>query len=294
MENIKKYVGEKRPNLSKSSINTYSSILKNLYKKVFGDDEADLEKFGSHIEPVLEHLKDMPPNKRKTVLSSLVIITDKKPYRDLMLEDVKNYNKEINTQTKTDAQKESWIKGGDIQIIYDELKRDAEAIYKKKTYTPSDLQQIQQYIILSLLGGMYIPPRRNKDFVEFRIKNIDKTNQNFLDKNKLVFNTYKTAKTYGQQIVEIPPALKSIITKWIKINPTDFLLFDANLGQLSSVKLNQRLNKIFDKKVGCNQLRHTFLTDKYAKTSQENKALANDMETMGSSMNMADTYIKLD
>ncbi len=294
MENIKKYVGEKRPNLSKSSINTYSSILKNLYKKVFGDDEADLEKFGSHIEPVLEHLKDMPPNKRKTVLSSLVIITDKKPYRDLMLEDVKNYNKEINTQTKTDAQKESWIKGGDIQIIYDELKRDAEAIYKKKTYTPSDLQQIQQYIILSLLGGMYIPPRRNKDFVEFRIKNIDKTNQNFLDKNKLVFNTYKTAKTYGQQIVEIPHALKSIITKWIKINPTDFLLFDANLGQLSSVKLNQRLNKIFDKKVGCNQLRTTFLTDKYAKTSRENKALANDMETMGSSMNVSQNYIKLD
>ena len=29
-----------------------------------------------------------------------------------------------------------------------------------------------------------------------------------------------------------------------------YLLFDANMGQLSSVKLNQRLNKIFDKKVG--------------------------------------------
>jgi hypothetical protein len=57
--------------------------------------------------------------------------------------------------------------------------------------------------------------------------------------------------------------------------------------------LNQRLNKIFDKKVGVNQLRHTFLTDKYKKTSEESKALANDMETMGSSKSMADTYIKL-
>jgi hypothetical protein len=293
MESIKEYIAEKRPNLSKSSINTYASILKNLYKKVFGEGEVHLDKFGEQVEPVLEHLKDMPPNKRKTILSSLVIITDKKAYRDLMLEDVRNYNKEIDTQTKTDAQKESWIKGGDIQVVYDELRRDAEAIYKKKTHTPSDLQQIQQYIILSLLGGMFIPPRRSKDFVEFKIKNVNKTTDNFLEKNKLVFNTYKTAKTYGQQVVEIPTALKSILTKWIKINPTDYLLFDANLGQLSSVKLNQRLNKIFDKKVGVNQLRHTFLTDKYAKTSQESKALAEDMKEMGSSKNMADTYIKL-
>ena len=292
MDKIKTFIAEKRPALSKSSINTYASILKNLYKKVFNNEEYDLEKFND-TEPVLNHLRDVPPNKRKTILSSLVIITDKKAYRDLMLEDVRNYNKEIDTQTKTDAQKESWIQGGDINTIYGELKKDAEAIYKKKSYTPADLQQIQNYIILSVLGGMYCPPRRSKDFVDFKIKNIDKEKDNYLEKNKMVFNSYKTAKTYGRQEVDIPKELKSILNKWIKINPTDHLLFDANMNALSSVKLNQRLNKIFDKKVGVNQLRHTFLTDKYAKTSEENKALADDMTEMGSSKNMADTYIKL-
>ena len=94
-------------------------------------------------------------------------------------------------------------------------------------------------------------------------------------------------------MVDIPTQLKNILLKWIKINPTDYLLFDVNMNPLSSVKLNQRLNKIFDKKVGVNQLRHTFLTDKYKKTSEESKELANDMETMGSSKAMADTYIKL-
>ncbi len=293
MDKIKSFVEEKRPTLSKSSVNTYASILKNLYKKVFKDEEYDLEKFND-TEPVLHNLRDMPPNKRKTILSSLVIITDKKPYRDLMLEDVRNYNKDINKQTKTDSQKENWIEGGDISNTYGELKRDAEAIYKKKSYTSADYQQIQNYIIVSLLGGIYIPPRRSKDYVDFKIKNIDKEKDNYLEKNNMVFNSYKTAKTYGRQDVEVPKSLKSIITKWIKINPTEHLLFDTNMNKLSAVKLNQRLNKIFDGKISVNAMRHSYLTDKYKETSLQNKKLENDMQEMGSSLNMATTYIKTD
>lgn len=294
MDKIKKTIEEKRPTLSKSSITTYGSILKNLYKKVFNDEEFDLDKF-NNPDATLEFLKDSPPNKRKTILSALVIITDQKPYRDLMLEDVRSYNKEIDLQTKSETQKENWVNGNDIGEIYSELKRDAEAIYKKKNPTSSDLQQIQNYIIMSLLGGVYIPPRRSKDFVDFKIKNIEKEKDNYMDKNKLVFNSYKTAKTYGQQVVDIPKELKSILTKWIKLNPTEHLLFDVNMNKLSSVKLNQRLNKIFDnRKISVNNLRHSYLTDKYAKTSEENKKLEKDMEEMGSNAkNMATTYIKL-
>lgn len=292
MDSIKKHIADKRPSLSKSSLTTYASILKNLYSKIWGEGVADLEKFND-TDKVLDFLKDIPPNRRKTILSSLVIITDKKPYRDLMMNDVRDYNADIQKQEKSEAQQESWVDTNDVRTIYDDLKKNAELLYKKKGLTPADLQQIQNYIIVSVLGGIYIPPRRSKDFVDFKIKSVDTTKDNFLDKNKMVFNSYKTAKTYGQQVVDIPVQLKNILTKWIKINPTDYLLFDVNMNPLSSVKLNQRLNKIFDKKVGVNQLRHTFLTDKYKKTSEESKALANDMTEMGSSKNMADTYIKL-
>ena len=292
MDNIKKHIAEKRPSLSKSSLTTYASILKNLYSKIWGEGVADLSKFDD-TEKVLDFLKDIPPNRRKTILSSLVIITDKKPYRDLMMNDVRDYNADIQKQEKSEAQQESWVNTDDVRVIYDDLKKNAELLYKKKGLTPADLQQIQNYIIVSVLGGIYVPPRRSKDFVDFKIKSVDTTKDNFLDKNKMVFNSYKTAKTYGQQVVDIPVQLKNILNKWIKINPTDYLLFDVNMNPLSSVKLNQRLNKIFDKKVGVNQLRHTFLTDKYKKTSEESKALANDMTEMGSSKNMADTYIKL-
>jgi hypothetical protein len=84
------------------------------------------------------------------------------------------------------------------------------------------------------------------------------------------------------------------LKKWIKVNPTEYLLFDTNGNPLTSVKLNQRLNRIFDgRKIAINALRHSFLTTKYKKHSEQSKALANDMEDMGSSTSMADTYIKL-
>lgn len=292
MDDLKEFIKTKRPNLSSSSITTYSSILKNLFKKVFGG-ELDIKKFDD-TEQVLTFLKDVPPSKRKTILSSLVIITDKKPYRDLMLEDVRSYNKQMDKQEKSETQEESWVNSDDVKGVYDELKKTADLLYKKKQLTSADLQQIQNYIIVSVLGGIYIPPRRSKDYTDFKIKNISKDTHNYMEKNKFVFNSYKTAKTYGKQEVDIPIQLKNIIAKWIKVNPTDFLLFDSNMNQLSSVKLNQRLNKIFEKKVGVNQLRHTFLTDKYKKTSQESKALEKDMGKMGSSKGMADIYIKLD
>jgi len=291
METVKKYVESKKPNLSKSSIVTYSSILKNLYKRVFGDGEIDMLKF-NEPDKVLDFLKNVPSNKRKTILSSLVIITDKKPYRDLMLDDVREYNKEIHKQEKTQEQKDNWVETTQVKERLNELKENADLIYKKKQLTITDLQEIQSYIIMCLLGGIYISPRRSKDYVDFKIKSIDKEKDNFLDKNKMYFNSYKTSKTYGLQVVDIPIQLKNILQKWIKINPTDYLLFDSNMNKISSVKLNQRLNKIFDKKVGVNQLRHTFLTDKFSHTIKEKDEIKETMQEMGSSSNMLTTYVK--
>lgn len=294
MNDIKEYISKKRPTLSASSITTYASILKNLYKRVFGEGIVNLDQF-EKTEPVLKYLADMPPNRRKTILSSLVIITDKKPYRDLMATDVRDYNKDISKQEKTPQQEASWVETSDVRAVFDDLKRNAELVMKKKNITTSDLQQIQNFIIMSVLGSIYIKPRRSKDFVDFKIRNIDKETDNYLDKNKFVFNSYKTAKTYGKQEVDIPVQLRNIIMKWTKINPTDYLLFDANMNKLSSVKLNQRLNRIFDgKKVGVNQLRHTYLTDKFGDTIKQKNDIAETMEDMGSSSSMLNTYVKKD
>lgn len=296
MSNLRSFIKDKRPNLSESSVTTYASILRSLYKKVFGDTSGGSMDFSKYeeVDKILDHLKDLPPNRRKTILSALVIVTNEKRYRDLMLEDVRDYNKEIAKQEKSDTQEENWVTQDEVKAMFNEMKRNAGLIYKKSNITPSDLQVLQNFVILALFT--LIPPRRSKDYTDFRIRgNIDKDKDNYIERGKMVFNSYKTAKTYGRQEVAIPRELSTILTKWIKTNPTNYLLFDTNMNPLTSVKLNQRFNRIFDgKKIAVNALRHSYLTDKYADNMKVKNAMAKDMEKMGTSLGMAETYIKLD
>jgi hypothetical protein len=293
---LKEVIKKARPTLSDSSVTTYNSILKNLYLKVFGEKDINLDNF-ENSNKILKYLENVEPNKRKTILSALVVICkDPKPYRSLMLTDIKDYNKDIATQEKTDEQKENWIEKDELVTIFNVLKKEAEFLYKKQTLNMTELQKIQNFIIISLF--YLINPRRAKDYTEFKIKNIDREKDNFFDEknSELSFANYKTAKFYGTQKVKIDKLLKSILKKWISINPTDYLLFDANSQKLTPVKLNQRLNKIFGSEKGhsVNQLRHSFLTDKYADSIKMKNEMAKDMEEMGSSIAQATTYIKKD
>ena len=291
IKEIREDVKKKKPNISNQSIITYGSILKSVYQHAFPDDKYDIKLFDD-TDTVINYLKDLEPNKRKTILSALVAITGKKEYRVLMLKDIEKYVENEHKQEKNEKQDESWVSMDKVRELYNAIQSDANTIYKKDKYKMSDLQEIQDYIIMSLLGGIYIPPRRSKDYVNFKISDIDKDEDNYMSKSTLIFNSYKTAKTYGVQKVEAPPELKKILTKWIKINPTNYLLFDSHGNQLSNVKLTQRLNKLFNKNVSVNQLRHTYLSDKYQSTIDINKALEKDMQEMGSSRNQEKVYIK--
>jgi hypothetical protein len=290
-DKLKEDIKEKKPKLSKQSIITYASILSNLYAHIWSDGKYTMSRF-DEVEPVIAFLKNVEPNKRKTVLSALYGITGKKEYRDLMLGDIEKYNEKEHKQEMSDTQQENWVSKNEITELLDILTKTATHLYKKSSLASNDLQIIQQYIILCLLGGIYIPPRRSKDYVDFKIRNINKDTDNYMDGNKLIFNSYKTAKFYGSQTIEIPKELKTILTKWIKSNPTDYLLFDSKEEQLSNVKLNQRLNKLFDKKVGVNQLRHTYLSEKYQSTIETNKQMSKDFQDMGSSRSQEKQYIK--
>jgi integrase len=160
---------------------------------------------------------------------------------------------------------------------------------------------IQNYIILSLYYG-HIVPRRSLDYVDMKYQNYDKDKDNYMDlkKERFVFNKFKTAQKMGkelkgEQTLDIPPALKKILTKWIAIIPKeiDHLLFNTNLEPLSNVTLNQRLNALFGKKISVYSLRHFYLTSKYKQLMIANEDMAEDMEQMGSSSAQAKVYVKI-
>ena len=291
-EHIKKF----RPSLSDSSVKTYNSILKSLYLKIFGDGEIDYDNFEKSGK-ILDFLKSQEPNKRKTLMSALVVICkDPKPYRTQMLDDIKETAIQTAKQEKTPEQEEHHISQDALHAKFSELGMEAAHIYKKKVLTMADLQKIQDFIILALFH--LIAPRRAQDYTEFKIKNVDKEKDNYFDErvNDFVFTKYKTAKFYGSQIVPIGKDLKLIIKKWIKANTntSDYLLFDTNGSKLTTVKLNQRLNRIFGSDKGCsvNNMRHSYLSDKYQDSIQMKKDMSADLEAMGSSLAQASIYIQ--
>lgn len=293
--NIKEFIKERRPTLSQSSIKTYNSILTNLHNKVFGTREINDVGVFNNTDLVLTHLEDVPPSKRKTTLSALVVLTNNEEYRNQMNKDVNVYNEEIQKQEMSETQRENWINKDDIENIYKKLEKKAKELYKKPNKSTTDLQEIQNFIILALLGGEIIAPRRSLDYCNFKLSNIDETKDNYYDNNKFIFNSYKTAKSYGRQEVPVPVKLRNIIKKWKEINPTEYLLFDTNMNPLTAVKLNQRMNKIFGgRNISINQMRHTYLTTEFKNTRQDGKRLEKTMELMGSSINVADVYIKND
>jgi len=293
MDKLREHIKFKRPNLANSTIVTYSSIIFNVFKNVFPKDIFNIQKLNTDYEKVIEALSNLKPSSRKTKLSALYILTDNENYKKQMMNDIDISKNETAKQSMTDEEKINWVTEKQINDLLQQLKLKANFLFKKPNLSIIDLQEIQDYIILLLYSGI-IPVRRSKDYVDFKIKNINRDNDNFIEKNKFIFNTYKTAKFYGKQEIDLPIQFKKTIFQWIRINPTEYLLFDSNFNKLNSVKINHRLNKIFKKKngSGTNMLRHSFLSNKYKTTIDTNKELATDLTNMGSSMGQATTYIK--
>jgi hypothetical protein len=293
---------ENRPNLSASSLRTYTSILNNLYKNVYPDTELDLGKFENQ-KKFLNFMKDTDGSKRKTYLSALVVLCPNcDQYAEQMNKDGQEYKAMQKTQTKTDKQKENWVEQDELQGIISNLEQEAVKIFKMKNPTMSDLQIAQNYIILCLVSGKYIPIRRSLDWTELKLSGYDGENDNHLSIGKkgwkFVFNVYKTHRFHDDQEVNVPSALKKILTKWIKLlekvcPQNEYLLVDNKCGKLTPTKITQRLNAIFGKKASINILRHSFLSEKY-KNMPSLIELEQEATAMGHSLKEHLEYVKKD
>jgi integrase len=285
-------IKEKRPKLSPNSVKTYKSILTNIYRKCFpDDDEMQIKKFDD-TECIMDHLKDIPFNKRKTTLAALVVITENKDYTKLMTEDINKYNQNQLLQKK-EGKFENMIPIEEVEGILKKLEKEAKHLYKKENLEMKDYQKIQDYILLALTGGIYQAPRRSLDWVML-VKDYDVEKDNYIDmKNKVfVFNSYKTAKSNGSQTIEIVKPLLTILKKWISILPADmkYLLFDGKGNHITPSQITHRLNNIFGKPISTSLLRHIYLTSKFSNVNL--KDLKDTANAMGNSPMVALEYVK--
>lgn len=287
---IKETITKNRPTLKDNTINSYTSILKSMYKMIYPDDKnIDITKY-QDTKTFNEYLmNNFDASVRKAYFNALVVLTENDEYREQMMLDVEETKNMKSDNTMTEKQQENQVTKKEIDALLRVLKQDVKLIYKNKSYTPTNLLTIQNMILLNLFSK--IEPRRSKDYWMFKIRNIDDKNDNFLDGDEMVFNSYKTAFSYGTQRIKLPITLLRMIKKYIAVIPSDqnYLFFTVTGKPMNSTLLNQRFNSIFcGRHVSVNSFRHAFLSEKY----QSYIDLKDSFHKMGSSMSNADTYIQ--
>lgn len=290
-----------RPKLSPGSLRTYMSILTNLEKQTALPLKTPEEVIEYHKE-IIDHLKDVPGNVRKTRLSALIVFIENakgadkvlKTFREQMTTDNKQYKEQIDKQEMTERQKEGFIPLSEVMEKYHALEKEVLPLMKKDTLDAREFVRVQLYVLLSCL--LLIEPRRSLDYTEFKIRNVDETKDNYMKMTKrvpsFVFNQYKTANKHGQQSQDIPPKLYKIVKRWTELNPHDYLLMNTKQSnKITSTQLTQFLHSFFGKPISTSMLRHIYLTDKY----KAMPALVEMQETakaMGHTVEEALRYVK--
>jgi hypothetical protein len=249
-----------RPNLSTSSLKTYSSVLRNLQKNMKGEG---IEWFSENVTSILDYLKEKTAQTKKTSLSALFVLTKEQRYKDVMVQVMKLVNETDKSQKKNYKQDKNWMSVKEINDIYDGILVKIKPMLSGKSILNESM--MMEFLLVSFLGGVVkgLAPRRSQDYSELKIRNYDTKKDNYYKSGKFYFNIYKTASKYGLQIIDVPKELDIILKKWIKMNTNDYMLYSTNKNKLSSPQISRILNKVFDKNVSTSMLRHIYLTNIY-------------------------------
>jgi len=297
-----------KPDISASSRKLYTYNLTKLNK---GKPIKNL----TFLSPpaILEGLREMNPNTRRTYLIAIVSSLKDRPeakYKKLYnryYEELMKLNGELKSNTtKSATQKENWMGQDEVMGKCEELKNILDEIGNRRKISADEYNRLLQLVVLSLYCLQ--APRRNKDYIDMMVvkKTPDEGDENYLNIAdwKWVFNNYKTAKKYEQKILPVPEELKEIIKVYLAHHPNGkelkkknpipvpFLVHQDGRPLQTSTDMTRMLNKIFSGKVGSSMLRNIFLTSKYGDAQKE---LADDVEAMGTSSETAiNNYIKRD
>jgi hypothetical protein len=122
-----------------------------------------------------------------------------------------------------------------------------------------------------------------------------------MTKNEMIFNRYKTYKSYGQQVISLNEEKEMLesMKVYLKFHPLNKgrksndwkvpLLVYFNGSPLSQVNsITRILNKVFDKHIGSSMLRHIYLTSKYG---DEMKDMITDATAMAHSHGQQGQYV---
>lgn len=305
-----------KPNLSDSSIKQYVGQLKKIGRSI--NKELNKKKdVLDNIKEVIDYVKNINnKNTRKSYCAMLIVFLDVgrlsnessnnspknskshlennkfvKELRNIMTSDMDETRAEQITQKMNSKQKDNFVEWDEVLSTYHALTEHALPLFEKNKFNKREWTILLTYVLMTMLT--VIPPRRSKDYTNFKIKNINKEEDNYAERSNLVFNDYKTSKTYGEQKVPLHYKIRTMLSKWKKINNTDWLLPQYNKDEsITGPQLTRLLNDLFDKNVSTSMLRHSYLSHVY-KDVPKIKEFEEMAKNLGTSVDMMlGTYVK--
>ena len=265
-----------------------------------GPAESTKKKQLGKIVAVLDVLKADKANLYKGVV---------RRYRDLFEDKTEEVAKAVAERAgeKTETEKTKWMDWPEVEARFKLLAENVAVVADKKHLSREEWRVVQAHALLALY--VLMPPRRNKDYHQMYVvrkpeQAMDTTrNYYVLAEEKMYFNTFKTAKALGPQVVDVPPELGEILKNLMK-RTTLYTETKGNLpggyplvcGQSGihlkapnalTYLLADALNK---PGAGSNMLRHSYISHKYGGVSVE---MAEDAEAMAHSVGTQATYIRV-
>ena len=310
MMNLAKRLQEER----KLAESTTTQYLQTLYKLAGNKSFKNLAwtKKYEDVQKIIDtYAKSTQGNQYMVLTSALSIFNDKATYkspynywRDKMMESRKERDS-MPANTKTEKQEENWLTWEEVSKKKSQLKEEISSLsLTKGKITPGQYDKLLQYVIISLYSD--IAPRRNQDYLDMYVaKKLPKTyptDVNYYDMatQRFIFNKYKTVKTFGEQVFDVPEDLQATLKLFIEHHPLNKgkvkefkLLVKQDGTPLNTVNsITRILNRIFGKKIGSSMLRHAFVSTKFGGALADMKSDADKMaHSVATQQNV---YIKLD
>jgi hypothetical protein len=239
------------------------------------------------MKQVDDCLQPYKPNTQKSILTAIAsvlkCVKEDKLYQKYLAKLMAMPQQTPNV--KSEAQADNWMDWKSVEALRESLRA------KLGTW-----ESRLKYMVLCLYTQTQ--PRRNMDYLLMNVvrkhtENLPSThNYLSLDDEAFVFNTYKTAKQYGKQVIPIPAELKETIVEYLAHHPLRtqdnyaFLVNASGTRFQTSGAITRMLNSVFHKKVGASMLRHIYLSSKY-----DLPAMKEDAENMAHSLNQQRDYI---
>jgi len=297
-----------RPNLKPNTVKQYEVQLRKL-QQLFDTEGWD---FLNNIDSVKDKLSDRHYTTQRNYYNSIIVLlmalNHDKEYDDLIKEYVtirdslnEKYVEQQSTGKISEKQKNNFVDLCEIQKMLSQMENEIkkERIKKKENITKNDLELLTAYTLFSFLVRL---PTRN-DMAEMQLiskgefNKLTDSKNNYLVREKskmfILLTNYKTNKTYGNKLIDIPKDLEKILRMYIKLTKksngdvvfTNFKGEPINRNAISQL-LIKTSNHYLDKSISSTMMRKIVLSDKFCDTNKEKKEMSHitghDISTMDS------------